>query len=159
MTTTWINTLMDVGSAGNITQLYPASATAGSGGTTAGTERRRPTAGTLYTAQVYTPGGAGGIIQLWDVAGLTEGVSNNVDTGTAMTNAYVAAEIAAGRGRLIWEQEIAGSAGASKSLIVIPIPFVRGLAARYYTSGGPGADTAKINISADGGFFKAPISG
>jgi len=159
MTTTWITTLTDVGSTGNVTQLYPASCTAGSGASTQGTERRKPTSGTLYTAQVYTPGGTGGIIQLYDVAGLSEGVSNNVDTGVAMTNAYVAAELAAYRGRLMWEQEIAGSAGASKSLIVIPLSFMRGLAARFYTSGGPTANTAKIIIAADGGFYKSPISG
>ena len=159
MTTTWVQTFTDVGAAGDITQLYPASCTAGTGGTTAGVERRRPTAGTVYTIQAYSPSSAGGTVEIWDVAGQTEGVANNVDTSDQMTAAYVAAEIAAGRGRLIWQQDIAASAGASKSLITIPLPFVRGLAARYSTSGGPGADTMALTIACDGGFYKSPISG
>lgn len=159
MTTTWVQELTDVGAAGDITQLYPASCTAGSGATTAGTERRRPTAGTLYHCQFYAVSAAGGVVQLYDVAGLTEGAANNVDTGSTMTNAFVAAEIAAGRGRLIWEQEVAAAAGSSKTLVTIPIPFVRGIAARFYTAGGPSAAKARLTVSADGGFYKSPISG
>ena len=159
MTTTWVQQLTDVGAAGDVTQLYPASCTAGTGLNTAGTERRRPTGGTLFHAQFYAEGAAGGVVHIYDMAGLTEGAANNVDTADAMTNAFVAAEIAAGRGRLIWEQEVAAAAGSSKTLITIPVPFVRGLAARFYTAGGPSAATAKLTISADGGFYKSPISG
>jgi hypothetical protein len=102
---------------------------------------------------------AGGIIELFDVSGLAEGVANNVDTGTDMTDAFVLAEIAGNRGRLIWQQAIVGSAGGSKSIVSIPLPFVRGLAARFSTAAGPSADTCVLTISADGGFYKSPIAG
>lgn len=159
MSTSYVATLTDVGSAGDVTQLFPTSCTAGTGGTTAGVERRRPTGGWIYRIDCYTPAAAGGIIEVWDVAGQTEGVNNNVDTGTAMTAAYVAAEIAAGRGRRIWAQTIVGAAGGSKNLISVPIRVERGVAARFYTAGGPGADTAALNITVDGTFYKSPICG
>jgi len=159
MTTTWVQSLTDVGPAGDITQLYPASCTVGTGLMTTGTERRKPTGGTLYHAQAYTDSLAGGIIELWDMTGLIEGAANNVDTADQITDAFVAAEIAAGRGRLIWSQAIVGAAGGSKSLVSIPIPFVRGMCARFHTAGGPTGDTCQLTISADGGFYKFPIAG
>jgi hypothetical protein len=114
----------------------------------------------LFHCQAYTDSLVGGIVQLYDISGLIEGAANNVDTADSMTDAFVTAEIAAGRGRLIWEQAIIGAAGGAKSLVSIPIRFERGLAARFYTSA-PAVppDTCRLVVSADGGFYKFPIAG
>jgi hypothetical protein len=98
----------------------------------------------------------GGTIELWDVAGLDRGASNNVDTGTALTNTYLQAERTAGRAKLIWTQNFAGTSGSRYPVFNQRVPFMKGLAARFI-----GGDTGSITISmvVDGGYTKQPIAG
>lgn len=158
MTTMYTKELSDATGALAVTQLFPDSCTVGSGATTAGTERRKPTDGTLYRLEVYPSGAAAGTIEIFDVAGLQEGATNNVDTGETLTNAYVTAEIAAGRGRKIWHQTIAGSAGGGKVMVGLPASIMRGLAARWIDAAG-GGKKCILNINVDGTFYKSHISG
>lgn len=148
--------LSNVAATGDLVQLYPETVSAGSGATTMGTERRRPLSGCLYRAEVFASSGVGGTIELWDVAGLDRGASNNVDTGTALTNTYLQAERTAGRAKLIWTQNFAGTSGSRYPVFNQRVPFMKGLAARFI-----GGDTGSITISmvVDGGYTKQPISG
>lgn len=157
MTQAWSPiTLSNVAATGDLVQLYPEHVSAGSGATTAGTERRKPLSGVIYRAEVYAVSGVGGAIELWDVAGLDRGASNNVDTGTTLTNAYLQAERAAGRAKLLWTQNFAGTSGARYPVFNQRVPFMKGLAARFISG-----DTGDIILSivADGGYTKQPIAG
>jgi len=157
MTQAWAPiTLSNVAATGDLVQLYPATVTAGTGATTRGTERRKPLSGVLYRAEVYTVSGVGGVIELWDVAGLDRGASNNVDTGTALTNAFLTTEIAAGRAKLLWRQNFAGTSGSRYPVFNQRVPFMKGLAARF-VSGDSG--NVELSLVCDGGYTKQCIAG
>ena len=149
-------TLTAVAANGDITQLFPSNCAAGSGATSSGTLRRQPTEGILYRCEVMPSDSYGGVFELWDVAGATQGGSNNVDTGTALTDSYVDAEVAAGRGKLIWKQSFKGDAGARAAVFTQRVPFLRGLAARYVDSAG---GDCTVSLVVDGGYRKTEISG
>ncbi len=145
---------------GDLTQLYPSHVAAGSGATTMGTQRRTPTEGVLYSCRVYCKDGYGGVFELWDVSGLPSGTPNNVDTGTAITNTYLTAEITAQRGKLLWKQSFKADAGAREAVFSVRVPFLRGLAGRYVdVAAQAAAKGINVEIVADGGFRYIQICG
>jgi hypothetical protein len=144
--------LTAVTATGNVTQLYPAFCTAGTGSGTLGTLKRGPCEGVLLNLQVETDGINGGKLEVWDVNGNDGG--DDVDTAVVITNAHLAALVSAGKARKIYEQNFVGSAGA-RLAIAHGTPFVKGLAARFSNDGPTG--TCSTNIIADGGFRKTEI--
>ena len=133
--------------AGDLTQLYPASCSVGTGALTLGTLIRKPCEGTLVALQVEPDGTNGGEIEIWDVNGADVGA--DVDTATAITQPQLTAAIAMGRARILYSQKFSGSSG-SRLAIAHGVPFMHGLAARYINSTG----YCQLNITADGGFCK-----
>jgi hypothetical protein len=102
----------------------------------------------------------GGTIEIWDVAGLDEGGSNNTDTGTTLTDAYLQAQKAKGKARLIWTQGFKGDTGTSNKLFKQRVPIMWGLAARFInTAIAESAGTCIVSIVASGGFRKIQITG
>ena len=137
---------------GIITQLYPASCTAGTGAATLGNLVRTPCEGVLVSLQVEPDGINGGEITVWDINGADVGA--DVNTATTITNAQLTAAIAAGKARVIYSQKFSGSSG-SRLAIAHGVPFMHGLAARYINAGAVG--TCELNITADGGFRKTEL--
>lgn len=155
MSTGWNSgSIAAVAAAGNLTQLYPSTCTAGSGATTQGTEVRRPCDGTLISCQVETDGVNGGKLELWDVDGSDGGA--DVNTAAAITNAQLTAAIAKGRARLVYEQTFLGTSGARLNLAG-GMPIARGLAARFSNAGVAG--TITLSIVSRGLFMKTQICG
>lgn len=155
------NTLVNVASsAGDLKQLFPAFVSAGTGGTSTGTERRKCTEGVLYRIDIDPADAVGGVFELWDVAGRPYGISNNIDTGTALTDAYLLSEQTAGRARLIWRTDFKGDAGLTTKTFATRVPFSFGLAGRYVNTVDPaGTKSIYANIVAEGGYSKYSISG
>ena len=154
------STLVNTTSIGDYKQLFPSFVTAGTGASTMGTERRKCTEGVLYRIDIDPADAVGGYFELWDVAGKPYGASNNIDTGTALTAAYLAAEQAAGRARLIWRTDFKGDAGLTTKTFATRVPFTFGLAGRYVNDVDPlGTKTIYANIVAEGGYSKYSISG
>jgi hypothetical protein len=151
----WSVTLTGVATTtGALTQLYPAGCTAGTGATTAGTLVRRPCEG-VYKSLTITPDGTnGGLFELWDMSGVTEGI--DVNTATAITAAQVAAAIAANRAKLIKKVAFSGA-----TTVQIPVstggPFLKGLAGRFSNAGAVG--TLSVSMFVDGGAMKTEIVG
>jgi hypothetical protein len=141
---------------GVLTALFPPNATAEAGGTTAGSLRRKQTQGILYRLEVYPSDNAGGIIEIWDIDGLSEGLNNNVSTGTSMTNAYKNEKQALGQAKLIWTQSFSGDTGDNVALFKQQVPIMRGLAARYIN---PVGTACTLSIVADGLYVKTTICG
>ena len=140
---------------GDLTALFPAGATTESG-TTKGSLRRKSTAGCLYRVEVFTSDAAGGLIEIWDIDGLSEGASNNTSTGTALTKAFKDSKVTLGQAKLIWTQAFKGDAGTRAAIFQSHVPFLRGLAARYINSAGT---SVTLSIVADGGYMKTTICG
>lgn len=150
--TPWVITLSAVAANGDLTQLYPASCTAGSGLLTSGTLVRSPCEGVLVNCQVEPDGVNGGEIQLWDVNGADAGA--DVNTATAITNAQLAALIAAGKARQIYGQKFSGSSG-SRLAIAYGVPVMHGIAARYINAAG----TIDLNLVVGGCCRKTELVG
>ncbi len=146
-----------VAASGNAVALFPNHVTVGSADTTAGAERRAQREGVCTRLEVYSTNG--GLLELFDIAGLVSEIAgnNNVNLGTTLTDAYITAQIAAGKARKIYSAEVTGTAGDRPQLLQNIGPFVRGLAARFSNAGPTGAAT--INIIADGGFEKYEFGG
>lgn len=141
---------------GDLTALFPPSCSSEAGATTQGSLRRRQTSGTLYRIEVYASDSAGGVIELWDIDGLTEGASNNISTGTAMTNAFKNSKAALGQAKMIWTQSFSGDTGDAVVYFKNPVPIMRGLAARYINESGT---ACTLSIVADGCYLKTTICG
>lgn len=141
---------------GNFTALFPPNCTTEAGATTQGSLRRRSTAGTLYRIEVYSSDAAGGVIELWDLDGLYEGVNNNTSIGSTMTNAFKNQRVAMGQAKLLWTQMFSGDEGSCKAIFKCHVPFVRGLAARYIN---PVGTSCIISLVVDGGYYKSEING
>jgi hypothetical protein len=151
--TPWANlSLSAVTSTGNLTQLYPASCTAGTGANTMGNEKRGPCEGILVNAQVETDGIDGGLIELWDVNGADAGA--DVDTATVITNAQLAAMVAAGKARIMYAQNFSGGSG-SRLAIAHGVTFAHGLAGRFVAAAG----SCSLNLIVSGGCRKTQITG
>lgn len=129
---------------GNLQQLFPNPFPTGSAATTPGSLRRKTADGILVSAQVETDGVLGGIIQIWDIAG--DWVGANINTSDVITAAQLTTAIAAGRARLVWEQNFTGSSGASLKGTSART-FMFGLAGRFIGASG----TCKLNLVVDGG--------
>jgi hypothetical protein len=142
---------------GVLTALFPATCPVfNPAGTTAGSKRRRQTAGTLCRCEVKTVDAAGGQIFLYDVDGLFEGADNNVSTGDTMTAAFYASKVALGQAKLLWTQNFKGDAGSRAAIFQGLLPFTRGLAAQYVNAAGT---SATISLVVDGGYFVSEICG
>lgn len=150
---------------GDLTQLFPAYATAGSGSSAAGTLVRKCQEGVLYRVDVDPSDAVGGFVELWDLGGRPYdfsqgGGTNNINTGTTLKNAYLTAEQTAGRARMIWRTDFKGDAGLTTKTFATRVPFGQGLAARFVDSvDAVGTKNITINIVAEGGFTKVGIAG
>lgn len=149
MSTSYVVEITDATLTDELTALVPPWMAAGTGLNTPGTERRRQMSGTIHRLEVFTESVAGGVLEIWDVEG-------DIDQSLQITNAHLAAEITAGRARLIYSQQIAGSAGAQKYGFATPTTVSRGLAARWKEAGG---DPCKLNVTVDGTFVYTQIRG
>lgn len=144
-------TLNAVVATGNLTQLYPASCTAGSGASTQGTLRRSPIEGNLYRAEIYPATGDGGVLELWDISGFITGATDNVDTGSTISQATITALVAQNRARLIWKQGFTGDPGTAAKVFARHLPIYYGLAARFIVNS-PVAQQITLSIVASGCF-------
>jgi hypothetical protein len=154
------NTLDNVTATGDLKQLFPSFVTAGSGSTAMGTLRRKSTEGVLYRIDIDPSDAVGGYFELWDLAGRPYGASNNIDTGTVLTDAYLLAEQTAGRARLIWRVDFKGDPGLANKTFATRVPFTFGLVGRYVNPfDAVGTKEIYVNIVAEGGYSKYSISG
>lgn len=145
--------LTNVATGGDFTQIYPDTVVAGSGSLASQTMRRYPSPGVLYRCEINPSGSVGGIFELWDIAGESQGGANNVDTGTAMTAAYLAAKVAKKEARLLWRIDFKGDSGLNNKSFGTRTLFLRGLAGRYINDlDTVGSKAIGLNIIAEGGF-------
>lgn len=142
----------NVNAGGALRQLYPNWVQAGSGAAGVQT-RRRSNEGVITRMEVVPASGVGGVFQLWDLAGQLTGTSD-VNTGTAITNAFLNEELARTppRARLIWSVDFSGTLDGSNKLLGVRVVFTRGLACRYVQSDAPGTNLVTINLVVDGGY-------
>lgn len=136
-----------VASTGTVTQLYPDYATTGIDPSTAtpAQQVRMPTEGQLISVQVASDGTNAGTLEIYDISGHELGI--NVSSATAITDTQLDAALAAGKAKLILEQNFAGS-GLTPWAPVGPASFMKGLAARAVGSTG----TCKLNLVVHGGY-------
>ncbi len=146
---------------GNGQQLYPAWVSAGVNPATAvnGETIRRPLQGAMHSIQIEPDGSNGGMIQIYDMDGSEAGA--NVSSATAVTNAQIVAALAAGRAKLIYEQQFAGTVGSGPvNAAGIFRGFMKGLVARFSNgNGGAAAGTCTLNLVVDGGYRKNTTTG
>lgn len=141
-------TQVTIGAAtGTVQQLYPDYATTGIDPATATPSQqvRTPTEGQLISLQVASDGTNAGILELYDISGHELGI--NVSSATTITDTQLDAALAAGKAKLILEQNFAGS-GLTPWAPVGPASFMKGLAARVVGSTG----TCKLNLVVHGGY-------
>lgn len=143
----WVCDLTMVTASGDVTQLFPAYAAAGTNPTTATTAQqvRQPCEGQLISLQVASDGTNAGILELYDISGHALGI--NVSSATTITDAQLDAAIAAGKAKLILVQNFAGS-GLTPWAPVGPASFTKGLAARAVGAAG----SCKLNMVVHGGY-------
>ncbi len=143
----WCVPVTIVAATGVVTQLYPDYATVGADPATATTAQqvRMPTEGQLISLQVASDGTNAGILELYDINGNDLGI--DVSTTTVITDTQLDTAIAAGKAKLILEQNFAGN-GLTPWSPVGPASFMKGLAARAVGSTG----TCKINMVVHGGY-------
>lgn len=110
---------------------------------------RRPTHGRIISVKVTSDGSNAGYVELWDVAGLDRGASNNVNSGgDTVTDAYLIAN-----GRMIEKAQIQATAGADFTTEFTDIPFNNGLAIRFVASAG----VVSVAPMIEGGFMLRPV--
>lgn len=112
----------------------------------------RPMGGRLGQVSVETDSTDGGIVQLFDLNGLDDGV--DVSSLTAITNAQYTTLFNLGRAKLIFEQNVAAAPGA-QIIWAWSQGFLRGLAARFIAASG----TCVLNIIAEGGYQWINVAG
>jgi hypothetical protein len=139
-----------------LTALFPTNCPTILAATTAGSLRRRQTAGTVYRVEVKTVDAAGGQIYLYDCDGLAEGAANNVSTGSTVTEAFYTAKVAAKQGKLLWTQNFKGDAASRAAIFQGNLPFTRGLMAQYVNAAGT---SATISLVVDGGYVVTEVCG
>lgn len=147
----WVVPLSIVAATGVVTQLYPVWASAGIDPATAtpSQEVRQPCEGQLISLQVATDGTNALILEVYDISGIELGI--DVSSATAITDAQLDAAIAAGKAKLIFEQNVAGS-GLTPFAPVGPARIMKGLAARAVGATG----TCKLNMVVQGCYRKLP---
>lgn len=148
-TDAWVITLDAVASNGDVTQLYPAWATAGAdraGPPATGAWVRCPTQGALHSLSVQSDGANAGTIQIYDIDG--NDIGANVSSLAVITNAQLGTLITANKAKLLYQQSVPASAGSN---IVNPPglykAFMRGLAARFYNAGPTGSCTLSLVVT------------
>jgi hypothetical protein len=143
----WVVPLTVVAANGDATQAYPPIATAGIDPATAtpGQLVRCPCEGQLVSLQVATDGTNALILEVYDISGIELGI--NVSSATAITDTQLDAAITAGKAKLIFEQNVAGS-GLTPFASVGPARFMKGLAFRAVGAAG----TCKVNAVVQGGY-------
>lgn len=143
----WTTDLTMVTSTGNVTQLYPDYAAAGTNPATATTAQqvRMPCEGQLISLQVASDGTNAGILELYDISGHELGI--NVSSATTITDTQLDNAIAAGKAKRILVQNFAGS-GLTPWAPVGPASFMKGLAARAVGASG----TCTLNLVVHGGY-------
>ncbi len=155
--TPFVVTLSAVGTTGNATQIFYDTMTAGQAiSNTPGRQYREAMHGVLHALEVEPDGSDGGTLQIWDLNGRDGGA--DVNLGSVVTNAQIAAAIAAGKGRLIYEQKFTGTTGTTvRSVRGAAMPFQHGLVARF--SMGTPAGSCKLDLMTSGLCRKIEISG
>lgn len=148
-------TLTGVASNGDVTQLYPAFCTAGvaKSSSSVGQLIRKPMQGALHSIQLKPDGSHGGTLELYDVNG--EDAGADVSSATTITDSQLDTLIAAGKAKLIYSQDFAGTVGSG--VLNAPglyRPFMKGLAGRFVGSG-----TCELNLVVSGGFQKQESRG
>lgn len=154
----WVCPLTAVATTGDLTQLYPAWVSAGvaKAGSTNGQLIRRPLQGALHSIQIEADGTNGGTIQIYDIDGGDVGA--DVSSATAITNAQLTTLINAGKAKLIWEQQFAGTVGTGPvNAAGIFRAFMKGLAARMTMQSPAGGCT--LNLVVSGGYEKVESRG
>lgn len=143
----WVVTTSMVAASGDVQQLYPNYAAVGADPATAtpADQVRRPCEGQLISLQVASDGTNAGILELYDINGSDLGI--NVSSATTITDTQLDAAIAAGKAKLILEQNFAGS-GLTPWSPVGPASFMKGLAARAVGATG----SCKLNLVVHGGY-------
>lgn len=156
--TPFVVTLTAVAATGAGTQIYYDTMTPGvaPAAHSPGTQYREPIHGVLHSLEVEPDGSDGGTLEVWDINGRDGGA--DVNTAAVVTNAQIAAAIAAGKGRLIYSQMFTGSTGATvRTVRGNPMPFQHGLVARFSMASPAG--TCKLNLLTSGLCRKIEISG
>lgn len=152
-----------VASNGVATQLYPTTGGCNTRTNFADTstyppatsgEVRRPIHGRVGRIEVTGDGTNGGLVELWDVAGLDRGASNNVnnDGATAsntLTDAYLTAN-----GTKIGVVNITANTVVPFTATFDDIPFNKGLAIRYVDGGG---GYVIVSPYVEGGFMRSVV--
>lgn len=143
----WICPLTLVAADGDVTQLYPAWAAAGTAPAVAtpSNQVRHPCEGQLISVQVCSDGTNGGILEIYDINGIDLGI--DVSSATAITDTQLDAAIAANKAKLILVQNFAGS-GLTPWAPVGPASFMKGLAARAVGMTG----ACRVNLVVHGGY-------
>lgn len=148
-----------VAAGGVATQLFPNAipatvATAGAYPPVGGGLVRRATEGILHKLHIVPDGVNGGVLELWDVAGLDRTASNNVNDATSLTNAYLAAN-----GTLMDSLRITGTGTENYdlSLNLENLQFNKGLAVRFVNAGPAGKVTVTPFVSS--GFMVQYVAG
>lgn len=97
-----------------------------------GGEIRRPTEGRIERLGITCDDVAGGIVEIWDVAGLDRGNSDNVNDQLALTAAYLAAN-----GTLLDSVQVKQSGTMNEAISggQNTLAFEKGLAVRYIGDG------------------------
>ena len=163
MTQAWSPMILtNVAAAGDLTELFPDFVTPGVATNNPGDLRRKTTEGVLHRVDLSPIDQFGGYFELWDVGGRPYDFAgaNNINTGTAITDAYLLAEKAAGRAKQIWRIDFKGDSGLMTKTFATRVPFSHGLAGRYVnTDETAGTVEININIVAEGGYLKFGVSG
>lgn len=149
-----------IDTSGVLTQIYPNWMTAGSS-PSAGVLVRQPTDGVLYEMAIYPDDAQGGILEVYDIAGTLSG-TNDTNTATSMTAAYLTAQLARTqpRAKLIWQQEFKADPGLTTKKFTQRTKLNFGLAVRWITAGvTAGTKTASLNITSEGLYRKVTVQG
>lgn len=149
----WVVPLSIVTSAGDATQAYPVWATAGVDPASATPSQlvRCPCEGQLVSLQPETNGTNAFTLEVYDISGIELGI--NVSSASAITNAQLSAAISAGKAKLVFSQNIAGS-GLTPITNIGPARFMKGLAFRAVADTATG--TCKVNAVVQGGYRYIP---
>lgn len=155
----WVCPITAVVATGDVTQLYPAWVSAGvaKASSSNGDLLRRPLQGALHSIQVEADGVDGAVIQIYDIDGGQFGA--DVSSATAITNTQLSAAITAGKAKLIFEQQFAGTTGSGPvNAPGVFRAFMKGLAARMVMDD-PTAASCKLNLVVSGGYEKVESRG
>lgn len=146
----WAIDLTAVAANGNCSQLYPvwAGAETALASATTGDTIRTPRGGTCSGLQVKTDGVNAGTIEIWDYNGQEDGI--DVSSAATITNAQIAAAVAAGKAKLAHVVNFIAS--PETPINVPPFHFLKGLVARFSNTGITG--TCTLNLKVEGGYVK-----